>query len=349
MGWMNYLYVLNMRAFVISKPLESEVKDIELRELKEDEVLVKVEACGVCGTDIHMYKGEFPAPYPVIPGHEFSGVVEDVGENVEEIKKGDRVAVNPNIACWKCYYCKKGLPHFCRNWNAIGIHLPGAYAEYTIVPSSNIYKIPGDLLFEEAAFAEPVACILHGHDLLNISAGDTVAVFGLGPIGLLHLQISRLRGASTVIGVDIVDKKLELGKKLGADYTFNPLREDVPAEIKKITKRGVDVAIESSGSIKAFNDALRSVDYHGKILVFGVAPETATTSIKPFEIYRKEIRLIGSFTNPFTTGRALNLLASKNINVKDIISHMISLEEVNEYYQKIINKEEDIVKVIVKP
>ncbi|MCD6563700.1 MAG: zinc-dependent alcohol dehydrogenase family protein [Thermoproteales archaeon] len=338
-----------MKAFIINKPYESEVGEYSLRDLKEDEVLVKVKACGICGTDIHIFKGEFPAKFPVIPGHEFSGVVEEVGENVTRFKKGDRVAVNPNIPCGKCYYCKRGLTHFCVNWNAIGIHLPGAYAEYAIVPEANLYSFPEYLEFEEAAFAEPVACVLHGQDLINISLGDTVVVYGLGPIGLLHLQLSMIRGASKVIGVDIVEKKLKIAEELGAEYVFNALEKDVPEEIKKVLGRGADVAIEASGSIKAFEDAIKSVDYGGKVLVFGVAPENATAAVKPFNIYRREIEIIGSFTNPFTTGRAVKILASRKINVKKIISHRISLDEVQEYYKKIMDRDKTILKVIVKP
>ncbi len=338
-----------MKAFVIDKPYESSVKDVELRELKSEEVLVKVKACGICGTDIHIFKGEFPAKFPVIPGHEFSGIIEEVGENVKNFKKGDRVAVNPNIPCGKCYYCKKGLPHFCVDWNAIGIHLLGAYAEYTIVPEPNLYKIPSNLEFEEAAFAEPVACVLHGQDLADIKSGDKVIIFGLGPIGLLHLQISALRGASTIIGVDIVEKKLRIAEELGADYVFNALKDDVPKEVFDAVGRGVDVAIEASGSIKAFETAIKTVGYGGKLIVFGVAPENAKAMVSPFEIYRKEIRIIGSFTNPFTTGRAVDILASKKIDVKKITSHIISLNQVKEFYKRIMERDQDILKVIVKP
>ena len=336
-----------MKAFVIEGPERASVKEIDEPKITPDEVLVEVKASGICGTDIHIYKGEFPVQFPVIPGHEFSGVVVKVGSKVKDLVEGDRVAVNPNLFCGKCYYCKKGLVHFCKNWQAIGIHRQGAYAPLVAVPEGNVHKIPNSLSFEEAAFSEPVACCLRGQDRLRIKHGDTVVVYGLGPIGLIHVQLAKLRGVSLVIGVEIQEKRLKIGEKF-ADLVLNPLEVDVIKEVKELTEgRGVDAVIEATGNPKVFKQAFEILDYGGRLLVFGVAPEKALVEISPYLIYRKEIEVIGSFTNPFTTERAVKDLSSGRLHVKPLVSHKISLEDVLEYYGKIMSKESDIVKVLI--
>ena len=339
-----------MRTFRITSPLKGEIVEQEAYEVRANEVLVRVGACGICGTDIHIFKGELPLKYPIVPGHEISGEVVEVGEEVQFFRKGDKVAVNPNLYCRKCYYCKRGLVHFCENWKAIGIHLPGGFAEYVKVPEFLLHKVPKTLSFEEAAFAEPIACCLHGIRRLEISPGDKVAVFGLGPIGLIHLQLAKMSGASLVIGIDLIEKKLKIAENLGADYTINASLKDPVKEIMNLTKRrGVDKVIEATGSPRVLEQTLKVADYCGKILVFGVAPPEARVSIAPYIIYRKEITIIGSFTNPFTTEDAVKLISSGVVKVKPLISHTIGLEDIVEYFNRIIKRDKDIIKVLVKP
>ncbi|RLE80602.1 MAG: alcohol dehydrogenase [Thermoprotei archaeon] len=339
-----------LKAFVILDKHRAEVREIDAPKPRPNEVLVRVKACGICGTDLHIFEGDVPVKYPVIPGHEFSGEVVEVGSEVEDVREGERVAVNPNISCGKCYYCKRGVVHFCERRVAIGIELQGAFAEYVAVPETNVHRLSNALSFEEAAFAEPIACCLHGQDLLNVGLGDTVAIFGLGPIGLIHLQLVRARGASLVIGVEVLEKRLKLGLKMGADLVINPLERDIIKEIREATGgRGVDAVIEATGNPQVLQNALKAVDYGGKVLVFGVAPMNALISISPFEIYRKEISIIGSFINPHTTERAVKILEARRINVRDLITHEVRIEQVLEVFEKLRTKREDFVKVIVKP
>lgn len=339
-----------MRAYVIEGPDEGRVGDVEDPMPGPGEVLVRVGACGICGTDLHIFRGEFPAEYPVIPGHEFSGEVVSVGAGVSTVKIGDRVAVNPNIACGKCYYCKRGAVHFCENWAAIGIHRNGACAEYVPVPEQNVHKIPEKLSFEEAAFAEPVACCLHGQDLLDLRHGNTVAIFGLGPIGLIHAQLARHSGASVIIGVDIIRDRVERGKRVGLDYALNAKEVDVVGEVRRLTGgRGVDRVIEASGSPAALRQAVEIAGHGSRILVFGVAPPEEAVQVRPFEIYRKEIAIMGSFINPFTTGRAVQVLASGTVRIDPLVSHRICIDDIPAYYDKLLKKEEGILKVLVIP
>ncbi|RLE88383.1 MAG: alcohol dehydrogenase [Thermoprotei archaeon] len=339
-----------MKAFLIKEPLEAEVVDLDIPTLSPSEVLVRVKACGICGTDIHIYEGKHLAKYPIIPGHEISGEVVATGEAVEDFKVGDRVVINPNIYCGRCYYCRKGYVHFCEKWIAIGIGRPGGYAEFVAVPEKSLHRMPNNLSFEEAALVEPIACCLRGQDLIDIRLGDRVLIYGLGPIGLIHLQLAKLRGASLIIGAEIIEKRIELGENLGADVVLNPTKDDVAKVVKELTHgRGVDVVIEATGNPKVLEEAINVLDYGGRILVFGVSPPESRVPISPFVIYRKELRLVGSFTNPLTTDRAISVLASRTIRVTPLITHKIELNEVLEYFKRIIEKEKDIVKVLVTP
>ncbi len=339
-----------LKVAIISRKNFVEVKDIETPKPGPDEVILKVYFCGICGTDIHIYNGEFPVKFPVIPGHEFSGEIVEIGENVSEVNVGDKVAVNPNIYCKKCYYCKNGMVHFCRNWEAIGIHRPGAYAEYVKVPEENLHIVPKKLSLDKAAFAEPVACCLHGVDKLGISHGDTIVIFGLGPIGLIHLQLAMNSGASKVIGVDLIETRIKVAEELGADLVLNASKENIKKAIMEETNgRGVDKIIEATGNPNVFKMAVELLDYSGKLLVFGVSPIGAKTEIEPFKIYRKELNILGSFTNPFTTQRAIEVLASGKIDVKPLITNIINLDEVGKYFMKIKNREKGIIKVLVNP
>ncbi len=341
---------MSVRALVIEAPYRCRVADVSEPAPGPGEVVIKVRACGVCGSDLHKYRGEIPVEYPVIPGHEISGVVVRVGEGVEELREGDWVAVDPNIACHSCSYCREGLVHFCEKWRAIGVHLPGGYAEYVKAPASNVYKLPSGLDFEAAAFAEPLACCLHGHDILGIKQGGEVAVFGLGPIGLLHVQLAKLSGSSLVVGVDLVEKKLRLAERLGADVVVNAAEEDSVRAVLEVTRgRGVGYVIEATGVPKVVEQCLRVLAPKGRLLVFGVCPQGAKIELEPFLVFRKELTILGSFINPHTTSRALRLLASGRVRVKELISHKLRLGDVEDFFKRMIAHDPEVVKGVVVP
>lgn len=337
-----------MRGAVVYGKHDLRVEDVYRPRLGPRDVLIQVKACGVCGTDIHIYEGMVPmAKMPITPGHEFSGVVTELGGDVAWLREGEHVVVDPNLACGTCYYCRTGRRNLCLSWGAIGITVDGAYADYVKAPAEAVYKMPPNISFEEGAFAEPIGCCIEGVRRAQISLGDVVMILGAGPIGLIHLQLAKHAGAGFTIVSEISDRRRALAEELGADLTINPMEEDLTERVKEETGgRGVDVAIEAVGSPQTVNQAIRMVGPGGRVLIFGVCPEEAEIRLKPFQVYRKEISIIGSFINPYTTEPALTLLSSRVIKVKPLISHEISLGEA----EKALKRElKDAVKVLIKP
>ncbi|RLF13937.1 MAG: alcohol dehydrogenase [Thermoprotei archaeon] len=316
----------SMKALIIYKGEEASIEEIPIPKVGPNDVLIEVKACGICKTDIEIYRGTVElAKYPVIPGHEFSGVVVKVGEAVENIRRGDRVVVDPNIPCGRCYYCRTARKHFCENWEAIGVTRNGAYAKYVVAPAHVVYKTPDNMPFEISCLTEPVACVLHGIRKISPHIGCTVAIFGAGPIGLMFLQLLRAV-ASKVIVLEINEVRCDFAYKMGADVVINPLRQNVEEEIREITNgKGVDIAIDATGNVQAIETALRIVMPTGKVLFFGVAHKDAFIKIRPFDIYRRELTLVGSFTNPYTMDEAIRVLNKGLIEASKIITHKIDL------------------------
>lgn len=337
-----------MKAVLIRKPHDLEVVDKDTPSVKPGEALVRVHACGVCGTDIHIYEGTMPwARLPLIPGHELSGVVVEVGEAVQGLKPGDDVAVDPNMTCGTCRYCRRGRRNLCPNLEAIGVTTDGGFAEYVVAPATQLYKVPKGLSLEEAAFAEPVSCCVHGFTRLSLQPGDDVLIVGAGPIGLIHLQLAKRCGAGRVIVSDVNEKRLKLASQLGADLTVNPSEERLSERVRLfLDGKGVEAAIDAAGGSTPLDLALSCLEPGGSLLVFGVAPENDLWRIKPYDLYRREFMITGSFINPYEMDRALNLLASGAVKVKPLISHVIRLEAL----ERVLRREvPDTLKVLVKP
>jgi len=318
-----------MKALIIDKPFEAYVKDVEDPKPDFGDVVVGVKACGVCGTDIHIYRGEEPrVVYPVIPGHEFSGVVLDVGKGVDGVSIGDHVVVDPNIYCGSCFYCRKGYVHFCERWEGIGVTRNGGMAEKVVVPAKAVYRIPKDIMFEVAALAEPISCVLHGIDLVSPYNVQNIAIFGAGPIGLIFLILLKRITSAKIVVFEVSSYRLEVAKKLGADIAENPLNIDLLKIVDEVTdRRGFDIIIDATGSIDAISRILKLdlVAPTGKILLFGVAPPNKKVEIEPFLIYRKEVKIIGSYVNPFTMYRAVDIL--RNVKEFNDIVNRVDLEE----------------------
>jgi 2-desacetyl-2-hydroxyethyl bacteriochlorophyllide A dehydrogenase len=337
-----------LKAALIEKPRSFKVLEKDIPSIKSNEVLVKVHVCGVCGTDVHIYEGAMPwAKLPLIPGHEFSGVVAEVGRDVNGISVGDAVTVDPNITCGLCRYCRSARRNLCPRVESIGVTRDGGFAEYVVAPTSQLYMVPKGLSLDEAAFTEPVACCLHGIMRLSIRPGEDVLIVGAGPIGLIHLQLVRRAGAGRVIVVEVNDRRLKLAEKLGADLTVNPSRDDVVKAVNSfLGGKGVEAAIDAAGGSNPLTLALNCLEPGGRLLVFGVASESDVWSIKPYDIYKRELTIIGSFINPYEMDGALNLLASGALNVKPLISHVIKLEDLEKALKHEIP---NTIKVLVKP
>lgn len=324
---------------------ELRVKDFEKPDPEEDEVLIRVEACGICGTDIHIIEDDFPSSPPVVLGHELSGKVEEIGEKVENISVGDRVTVNPNIFCGKCSYCRDGKPNHCKNWQGIGLHRNGGFEGYVAVSGDQVLTFE-EIDYSVGAFAEPVACAIRGVDRLDPTLGETALVMGGGPIGLILSQLLSISGIRQVFLSEPVKKKREVAKKLGVDRVIDPGEEDPLDVVMAETEDGVDNAIEATGILEISKKCLEVVKKEGNVLQFGVSPQDAEI-VRPFQIYKEEISLVGSFTNPFTTRRAVNLIESGKIELKPLITSEIELEDIGRGMGKFNRKDE--IKIMIRP
>lgn len=326
-----------MKAAVFFGTRDLKIQDLEPRKLKPGEVLLKVQACGICGTDIHIYEGAqgsatvFP---PVILGHEFAGKVCEIGSGVKDIRIGDRVSVDPNIFCGKCYYCRSGKFHLCERLTAIGVTIDGGFAEYCIVPENQAYQLPPNVSYAEGALGEPVACCLHGIDLAGITPGDTVLIIGGGTIGLIMLQMAKIAGAARLILSEPVKEKRVRAMTFGADIVIDPVRENFEQAIKSHTGRGVNIAIECVGIKHTMEQAIQSACKGGTIMMFGLTPPGCEIPLKPFEVFRRELTIKSSFINPYTQARAMELLGSGRIKVKQLISQVVSLDNIVVFFEK---------------
>lgn len=322
-----------MKAGVFYSANDLRVEEIAKPSPKYGEVLIRVKACGICGTDVHIFKGDkgcFPTPSGTVLGHEFAGIVEGIGEGVKSIKVGDRVCVDPNKLCNECYYCKSGIGHFCEEMTGIGTGVNGGFAEYCVVPQSQVYKIADTTTYEMAAMTEPVACCVHGIDMCNISCGDTVAVIGGGMIGMIMLQLAKISGAGKLIMIEPVGSKREIAKKLGADITIDPTNENVKEILAKNNINRISTVIECVGKTSTIEQAIGIAGKYSTVMMFGLTAPNDTISVKPFEIFEKEIVLKASFINPYTQKRALELIDSGKIDVGSIVYACESLDKLPE-------------------
>ena len=320
-----------MKAAVYLGPGHLEIRDVPIPPVGENEVLIKVAYCGICGTDVHIYHGDGGAANvnpPLIIGHEFSGIVEKVGGNVTKLKIGDKVSVNPNDMCGECYFCHNGMEHFCEHFTGIGTTVNGGFAEYCVASESTVYKTETlDML--QASMVEPLSCCVHGIDLCGIKPGDTVLIMGTGPIGLIMLQLAKLAGAGMVIATARSEKKSELAKSMGADRVINVSTEDLEAEIAALC-RNLNCVIECVGNPGTIEQAISVAGKGATVMLFGLTGPDAKIEIKPDMIFKKELRITSSFINPYTYSRSINLLNTAKIDVTSMIKNIIPLEKLED-------------------
>lgn len=325
-----------MKAAVFYEPGKIVVEEHECRKPGAGEVLIEVKAAGVCGTDIHIFDGAkgasecFP---PVVLGHEFAGVVKEVGEGVDRCVVGDHVTVDPSILCGKCYECQTGTPHFCTGYSATGVTYDGAFAQYCVVNEKQVFQLKKDVSFEEGAMCEPVGCCLHGIDQAQIKTGDVVVIIGGGTIGAIMLQLAKMAGAATLILSEPDAHKRERAMELGADITFNPLEEDFQEVLKKNGVHKANVVIECVGSRPTMMDAIKFAGQGTRVVFFGLTDPDCEIPIKPFEIFQKEITITSSFVNPFTHGRAADIVNTGKLQLSGLVSERLSLDEIHEAFK----------------
>jgi len=306
-------------------------RELEVREAPDpqpgpNEVLIRVAACGICGTDQHIFDGDFFPSYPLIGGHELAGQVVALGpQHVETaFREGDRVAVDPSIFCGSCFFCQRGQGNHCLNWSAIGVTRDGGFAEYVVAPTANVYAV-GDMAFEVAAFIEPISCVVYGLKRLGVPLGANALIYGAGPIGLLMLQLVRNGGASEVAVVDLKEDKLNLARSLGAHEV---VLADSAADdtLREISPLGFDVVIDCTGVPAVVEHMFTQVRNNGKLLFFGVNPPDARVAISPYDVYQKDLEIYGSFSLRYTFYDALALLQSGAVDVKPLLSDRFPIE-----------------------
>lgn len=332
-----------MRAAELTAVGEINVRDRSQPTPESNEVLVEVGACGVCMTDYHMYHGTFEVETPMIPGHESAGTVAEVGESVRGYNPGDRVAINPTVPCTACTYCKRGDTHLCEYNTSIGgaadTVIDGAFAEFVRVPQTNLEPI-GDLPVQHAALAEPLACAVHGVAQAECNPGDSVALIGAGPVGLLLLQVFRLVGAAPIVVSEPDDDRRALAADLGADVVVDPDAEDPVDRIRDAAGGSVDVGAEAIGLVPTLEQANAVTGPGGTTLVFGVPKQDATVEISPFDVFFDETSYQGSYS--LTTadfGQAVTLLNHGRIDVDRLITDEIGLDELPEAFDRMGNVE----------
>lgn len=329
-----------MKCIQILEPNRVECVEIPMPHPRADEVLIRVAASGICGTDLHILRGEYLGGYPVIPGHEFSGTIVEVGAGVSRFSVGDRVAVEPNIPCDNCPECLHNRQNFCRNWRAVGVTLPGGMAEYVAVPEKQVFSI-GDLPFEQAAFMEPLSCVLHGLEKLSLRPGEAVALLGAGPIGILLLRAARLWGVTRIAVAERNPERLAFARQAGADEAF--------ASLDELTPDGYDAVIDATGVPAVIARCIDLARPGGRVLWFGVPPSGQEMSLEPFKVFRKGLALYGSFTSLRNSYQAVELLQSGRLKVDDIISHRLPLEAFVHGCELIEQGAEGVKKVLILP
>ena len=334
-----------MRAAVYHGVGEIEIMERPMPVPGPGDVLVRVAACGVCGTDHHIYHGEFATRPPLIIGHEYAGVVEAVGEGVTDLAPGMQVAIDPNISCGICRPCRRGQVHMCRNLMALGVDMDGGFAEYSLTPRAQCYRLPEGVSLLVGAMVEPVACCVHGIDLSGICAGDTVAVIGGGAIGQILAQLARLQGAGLLVLSDPVASRREMALRLGADAVLDPTADE-PLAAGGALEGGADVVIEAVGSARTTAQAIDWAAPGATVLWFGVTPPGDTVPVEPNRVFEKELTIRGARINPHTHERALALLASGRVTVEALITQQIFLEALPDL---LADGAPDQIKTVVSP
>jgi len=344
-----------MKAAMYYGPNEMRYEETDIPEIGPGDLLVKVHVALTCGTDLKTFKRGHPVivqKVPMVLGHEFAGVVEKTGENVREFRRGMRIVAANSAPCNKCFYCKRGRQNLCERLDENLIN--GAYAEYIRVPEhivrQNTYEIPPSLSLKDAALIEPLACVVHGVDAAEISLGDTVAMIGAGPIGLMLLQLVKRSGSCKIIATDLSQKRLEIAKALGADFIINGQNEDQVAKVRELTDgKGADVVIEAVGQPKTWEAAVEMTRKAGLTVLFGGAPAGTKVAIDTRRFHYEELTIKGVFHHtPFYVEKALRLLECGAIDTGAIITREMPLKDVVEAL-KLMEMGEAVKVAIIPP
>ncbi|MBY0503714.1 MAG: galactitol-1-phosphate 5-dehydrogenase [Bryobacteraceae bacterium] len=343
-----------MKALLLEQYMQLGYQDVPEPVISPTDVLIRVKACGICGSDVHGLDGSTGRRIPpIVMGHEAAGVIEAVGADVRGWQAGDRVTFDSTVSCGQCYFCARGEINLCDNRQVLGVSCGefrrhGAFAELVSVPARILYRLPETLGFAQAAMIEAVSIAVHAVNITPKSLGDTAVVVGSGMIGLLTIQAAKAAGFARVFAVDLDDNKLAAAKRLGAEETFNPKTVDVPAAIQALTNgRGADVALEAVGAAAPIKTAIMSVKKGGTVTLIGnIAP---TIELPLQAVVTRQIRLQGSCASSGEYPACIELLANGTINVDEMISARAPLAEGADWFKRLYAHEPNLMKVILEP
>ena len=342
-----------MKALLHTKPYCLEYTDFPDPQVRDDDILVRVKACGICGSDVQGFTGKTGRRIPpLIMGHEAAGIVQDLGKNVKHFHKGDRVCFDSTVYCNKCPACRVGKYNRCEKRQVLGVSTPefkrhGAFAEYVAVPWWVVAGIPDNMTFVQAALLEPVSIGMHAVNRAPIAAGDTVVIIGAGTIGLFVLQACKLKGARIII-CDINDFRLDIARKLGADALVNPTKSSLKDNVLKTTSgRGADVAFEVVGFAETFTDAISVLKTGGHLVAVGNLRKMAEFNLQ--ELVARELTFTGSYASCGEFRDGIDSVASGKINVQPLISDVLPLREGPSAFDRLLKAQENLLKIVLEP
>lgn len=343
-----------MKALLLSEYRRLELTDVDLPSVGPNDVLIRVKACGICGSDVHGFDGSTGRRIPpIVMGHEAAGIVEAVGDNVTEFKPGDRVTFDSTVYCGQCFYCKRGEVNLCDRREVLGVSTPdfrrmGAFAEYVAVPQHIVYRLPDALPFTAAAMVEAVGVAVHAVALTPIALGSTALIMGAGMIGCLVLQAARLAGCSRLIVVDLDNTRLQMASGLGATDLVNSRSTDPVAAVRNLTGgRGADVALECVGATATVFAAIEGTRKGGTVTLVGNV--TPKVEIPLQSVVSRQIRLQGSAASSGEYPVCMELLARGAIRVDTLLTATAPLEEGAAWFERLYNREPNLLKVVLEP
>lgn len=341
-----------MKASVCYKKNDLRTEDLPTPEISDNEVLIKMLACGLCGTDIQKIRGD-SVTKPTVLGHEVVGQIVKKGKNINNYQLGDRVITAIHVPCFTCHYCNKGHYTICEQFRTNNID-PGGFAEFIRIPELHLkhltHKVSDNVTDEEATLIEPIACCLHGLNQADIRPDDSVLIMGAGTIGILHAQLAKIKGANKVIVSDMSEYKLRKALKVGCDYAINITEKDIISEVNQITNgQGVDVIVIAAGVSSLVSDAVNMVRRAGRIIVFSGFDKNKLVTLDASRFFKDEISIIGTYSvTPYEFPEALDLLEKRKLNTDEMITHVFPLDKLSEAIDLSTDPKQSVLKVIIK-
>ncbi len=338
-----------MRAVVYDAPRSFSVEEVPTPEPGPGEVRVRIEQTGICGTDLHIHEGNFFAEFPLIPGHELVGPVDALGEGTDGLRLGEYVSVNPNVACRHCDYCRAGRPLLCTNLKGMGTNWPGSFAEYVTVPAELVFSVDG-IDLDTAVFTEPTSCAVHGLETLEARPGSSALMFGAGPMGLLLSQLLVHGGASSVTVAASSAFKLERAKALGIDDVFLMDRSDLAGDARRLQERsgGYDVVIDATGSAAVSKQCVPLTRNGGTVMFYGVTAPDDVVTVHPYDVFRREITIKGSFAEVTSFPAAIAALRTGRARTEGLITHRFKLDDYGDALEA-LRSDRTVHKIVIEP